>query len=336
LATTRIEAIVAERMGRESRKVSVIVPVRDGAADIAALLACLERQTLARSDFEIVIGDDGSTDGGTSGIATDDGHVRVAPGPPTNSYATRNRAVAASGAPVLAFCDADCRPEPEWLEQGLRALAETDVLAGRIRFAVSQPRTVWTLVDMDSSKDHEHQVRVGVAETANLFLRRELFDRVGGLDGSISEYGDFEFVERCVAMGASLVFGPDVVVWHPTRSSARSLLRALWKYNRGYGAHEGRAGRVPDAVKMRSWVPFVQTVRSRRRWGRSIGPDRKWLRANGVEPTFAETLRTLPILYFVIPYLRSAAQLQGWREGRRLRRAGGDTKPPARRGVTTH
>src|SRR5918994_710675 len=84
--------------------------------------------------------------------------------------------------------------EPSRLEQGLRALAETDVLAGRIRFAVSQPRTVWTLVDMDSSKDHEHQVRVGVAETANLFLRRELFDRVGGLDGSISEYGDFEFV----------------------------------------------------------------------------------------------------------------------------------------------
>lgn len=314
-------------MGRESRKVSVIVPVRDGAADIAALLACLERQTLPRSEFEIVVGDDGSKDGGTSEIATEDGHVRVAPGPPTNSYATRNRAVAASCAPVLAFCDADCRPDPEWLEKGLEALAGTDIVAGRIRFTVSEPRTAWTLVDMDGSKDHEHQVRVGVAETANLFLRRELFDGVGGLDGSIAEYGDYEFVERCVASGASLSFGAEAVVWHPTRSSGKSLLRALWKYNRGYAVHEGRAGRVPDAVKLRSWVPVVQTARSRRRWGRSIGPDRTWLKANGVEPTIGETLRTLPVLYLVIPYLRSAAQLQGWLEGRRLRRAARGTPP---------
>ena len=77
--------------------VSVIVPVRDGAEDIRALLECLDRQTLARDRFEIVIGDDGSTDGGTDGIATADGHVRVAAGPPQNSYATRNRAVATDG-----------------------------------------------------------------------------------------------------------------------------------------------------------------------------------------------------------------------------------------------
>jgi glycosyltransferase involved in cell wall biosynthesis len=300
-------------------QVSVIVPVRDGARDLAELLPCLARQTLARDRFEIVIGDDGSTDGGTDGIATDDGHVRVAPGTPSNSYATRNRAVGASRGAILAFCDADCRPEPEWLERGLAALETTDLVAGRIRFDVREPRTAWTLVDMDGSKDHEHQVKIGVAETANLFIRREVFDRVGGLDGSVPEYGDFEFVERCVAQGCRLTYGPDAIVWHPTRSSGRSLLRALWKYNRGYAVHEGRAGGIPDAVKLRSWVPLVQTVRSRRRFGRSLGPDRRWLAANGVRPTVGETLWTLPILYLVIPYLRSFAQLQGWREGRRLR-----------------
>jgi GT2 family glycosyltransferase len=304
------------------RRVSVITPVRDGAQDIRELLECLARQTLPREEFEIVIGDDGSTDGGTTGIATEDGHIKVAFGPPTNSYAARNRAAALATGDVLAFCDADCRPEPDWLEQGLASLAETDLLAGRIRFAVGEPRTTWTLIDMDSAKDHEHQVSIGLAETANLFVRRELFERMGRLDGSIAEYGDFEFVERCVARGARLSYGPDAVVWHPTRSSGRSLLRALWKYNRGYAIHEGRAGGIPDAVKLRSWVPLVQTIRSRRRFGRSLtGPDRGWLRANGVEPTLAETLRTLPILYLVIPYLCCVAQLQGWLEGRRLRNA---------------
>jgi glycosyltransferase involved in cell wall biosynthesis len=300
-------------------RVSIITPVRNGAKDIAELLACLERQTLPREDFELVIGDDGSTDGGTTGVESADGHVRVAFGPPRNSYATRNMAVEASRGDVLAFCDSDCRPEPDWLERGLETLAATDIVAGRFRFDVPEGRTAWTLVDMDGSKDHEHQVRIGLAETANLFIRRDLFDRLGGLDGSIAEYGDYEFAERAVANGARLTYGPDAIVWHPTRDAGRPLLRALWKYNRGYAVHAGRAGVVPDAIKLREWVPIVQTLRSRRRFGRSLGPDRGWMRANGVEPSAWETLKTLPILYLVIPYLRCLAQLDGWLEGRRLR-----------------
>jgi glycosyltransferase involved in cell wall biosynthesis len=302
-------------------KASVIVPVRNGAADIAALLECLERQTLPRSDFEIVIGDDGSTDGGTERIETPDGHIRVAAGPPRNSYAARNRAVAASTAPVLAFCDADCLPEPDWLERGLASLATTDMAAGRIRFVVPEDRTAWTLVDMDGSKDHEHQVRVGIAETANLFLRRELFDRVGGFEGEIAEYGDYDFVTRCVSAGADLSFAADSVVWHPARTSGRTLLRALWKYNRGYAVHVARAGVTPEGVMLRSWVPFVQTYRARRRWGRSFGPDRRWLRLNGVEPTLRETFYALAIMYVILPYLGGIAQLAGWLSGLRLRRA---------------
>jgi glycosyltransferase involved in cell wall biosynthesis len=299
--------------------VSVITPVRNGKADIEALLACLERQTHPREDFEIVIGDDGSTDGCTTGIETGDGHVRVAFGPPRNSYATRNMAVAASRGEVIAFCDSDCRPEPDWIERGLEALEATDIAAGRFRFSLPDRVTAWTLIDMDGSKDHEHQVKLGLAETANLFIRRELFDRLGGLDGSIAEYGDYEFAERAVAAGAKLTYAHEATVWHPTRDRGKPLLRALWKYNKGYAVHAGRSGVVPDAVKLREWVPVVQTYRSRRRFGRSLGPDRQWLRANDVRPSAAQTLLALPILYVVVPYLRSAAQLRGWLEGRRLR-----------------
>ena len=311
----------------------MIVPVRNGAADIAALLECLARQTLPRDQFELVIGDDGSTDGGTDDVATADGHVRVAAGPPTNSYAARNRAVALSTAPVLAFCDADCRPEPEWLDRGLAALEQTDVAAGRIRFDVPEQRTVWTLVDMDGSKDHEHQVRVGIAETANLFLRRELFDRVGGFEGEIPEYGDFEFVERCVAAGAQLTYAADAIVSHPARTSGRTLLRALWKYNRGYAVHAAHDRQTPEALKLRSLVPIVQTFRARRRWGRSIGPDRRWLRSNGVEPNITETLGATAIIYLVLPYQASAAQLMGWLAGRREREATQRSSEPASQGV---
>jgi hypothetical protein len=40
---------------------------------------------------------------------------------------------------------------------------------------------------------------------------------------------------------------------------------------------------------------------------------------NDVHPSRLQTLASLPILYLVIPYLRSTAQLAGWFEGRKMR-----------------
>jgi glycosyltransferase involved in cell wall biosynthesis len=299
--------------------VSVIVPVRNGREHLERLVPALEAQTLERPSFEVVVGDDGSDDGSTEGVATEDGWLRVAPGPPANSYAARNRAVRASRGAVLAFCDADCVPEPGWLEAGLAALAATDLAAGRMRFIVPERRTVWTLLDMDGSKDHARQVRHGTAETCNLFLRRELYDRVGGFDDTLPEHGDFDFVQRCVAGGARLSYAPEAVVWHPARVAAKPFLRALWVYCRWYAARESRAGRLPEALKLRNWVPLVQPLRARGRYGRSIAPDRSWLAENGVHPGWAEVALALPLMYVVVPYLRGAAELRGYLDGRRLR-----------------
>lgn len=300
--------------------VSVIVPARNPGEDARKLVECLERQTVPRERFEVVIGDDGSSDGGTEGLATTDGWVRVSSGPPANSYAARNRAVRASLAPILAFCDADCRPDPEWLERGLGALEKTDVAAGFIRFIVPEKRTVWALIDMDGSKDHEREILDSNAETANLFLRRELFERVGGFDDAITEHGDFDFVERCVVAGARLMFAREAVVSHPVRTRARGVLRAHWIYCRGYAERATRDGKLPEGLKLRNWIPLIQPIRARRRYGKSIfGPDRRWLAEHGVYPTLPEKLLSLPIMYILLPYTRGVAQLRGWWAGRQLR-----------------
>jgi glycosyltransferase involved in cell wall biosynthesis len=307
-------------MSREvtTPRASVIVPVRNGLAHVRALVDALARQTISPSEFELVLADDGSTDGTLEWLEDRAAPwIRVVPGPPLNSYAARNRAVAASRSSVLAFCDADCVPEPDWLERGLEALEAADVVAGRVRFIVPKRRTVWTLLDMDSSKDHEREVRNATAETANLLLRRTLYDLVGGFEEDIPEFGDFDFVRRAVEAGARLVFASKVVVWHPTRDRARPFLRAHWIYSRGYGVREGRAGRIPTDLRPKALVPVVPVLRTRRWWGRSYGPDRRWLAENGVVPTRRESLASLPLLYLVLPYLRSLAQLLGWLEGRR-------------------
>jgi len=300
-------------------RVSVIVPVRNGARDIRELLDCLERQTLGRDEFEIIIGDDGSTDGGTDDIETDDGHHRVVRGPARNAYAARNRAVAASRTQRLAFCDADCRPAPGWLEAGLDALQAADLVAGRIRFAMPARPSIWSLLDAETTKNHEQQVKLGNAETANLFTYRSLFDAVGGFDERQPGYGDFDFVERAIAAGARLVFDENALVEHPVRTDAVAFLRNVWSMNASYATLEARRGLRPEGLRPREWIPVVQTLRSRRRFGVPLGLDRRWLGQSGAQPTLLDDLQALPLTYLVLPYLRVAAQASGWRRGRRER-----------------
>ena len=302
--------------------VSVIVPVRnDRSAHLRTLLEALEAQTLPRSSFEIVIGDDGSTDGSTDGLATDDGWVRVLAGPQRNSYAARNRAARGARARVLAFCDSDCRPEPHWLEAGLAAIEDADLAAGRIRFIVPERRTIWTLIDMDTTKNHEREVEIGNAETANLFVRREVYERIGGFDDTIPEHGDFDFALRAVASGAKLVYAPHAEAWHPTRDTARPFLKMAWIMHRWYAAREVRAGRRPLGLKLRWWVPFIH-MRWRRRSGRPLGLDRHWLGQNGVRPRLRDNLLAVPLIYVLLPWFEGLAQVRGWFDGRRLRSAG--------------
>src|SRR5262245_44903033 len=106
--------------------VSVIVPVRNGVAHLKRLVAALERQTLPRERFQVVVADDGSTDQ-PERFASGDDWLTVLEGQPSNSYAARNRGVAASTADSIAFCDADCVPEPTWLERGLARLETAEL-----------------------------------------------------------------------------------------------------------------------------------------------------------------------------------------------------------------
>lgn len=296
--------------------ISVIAAARNAGDAIAELVRRMEAQTLPRGSFEVVIADDGSTDGSTASLATDDEWVRVLDGPPLNAYAARNRAVAATRAPLIASCDADCLPEPEWLEAGLAGFDTADIVAGLIRFVVPRHRTVWTLLDIDTFLDQEHIVRSGGAVTANLFFRRDYFDLVEGFDDTLPNGGDQEFVRRCVAAGARLELSDSAVVWHPSRDTAGLYLGKLWNVHRRFAEREGREGRRPYATRIRWWLPVLPTLRARRRLHRALGLNRRRLRDNSITATAKEQLLGALLLYGFLPYFVGLAQMVGWRESR--------------------
>ena len=215
-------------------EVSVVVPCHGAARTLPALLDALERQTLDPARFEIVLVEPGA-DGGHRVVADrlhtwKGAEVRIVPSPlPGGPGLKRNIGAAVARGRVLAFTDADCLPEPGWLEAGLGASnAGYDLVQGFVLAPEGQSPTRlahWIIVD----NDH------GLYETANIFYARRLFRELGGFSTRYytrydSPFGeDAELGWRAIRAGARYRLEEAAVVRHPvSEASLRAHLRGQW------------------------------------------------------------------------------------------------------------
>lgn len=309
--------------------VSIVVPVRNNRDGVREVVRCLANQTLRRDRFDIVIGDDGSAPGSLDGFETPDGWIRVVSGPPQTSYAARNRAAGATSATVLAFCDSDCLPEPDWLEEGLIALEDADVVAGEVLFVAPPEPTVWSLLTIDMFLDQERNVLLSQAVTANLLVRRELFDELGGFDPTLPSGGDYDFVGRAVEQGARLKYAPRATVRHPTIDQRTMFLRKVKETNRWSAVRSARAGGRPDMVSaLVAFVPVLGIARPRRQALRpALQLEQDRLESSGVVSSRQDRVRALLALYSMVACAAAVGRVRGWREGWQLARSAG---PPPR------
>jgi hypothetical protein len=126
--------------------VSVVVPVRNGAATLPALLDALAAQDLDLP-WELLVVDNGSRDDTPELVRRHPVGARLLHESQVGSYAARNAGIAEAAAPVLAFTDADCVPEPGWLSAGLAALDGCDLVGGDIVPIASARPTLWERYD---------------------------------------------------------------------------------------------------------------------------------------------------------------------------------------------
>jgi GT2 family glycosyltransferase len=185
--------------------VSVVIPARNAASTLAATL-----DALGASGVEVVVVDDGSVDG-TASVAERHG-ARTVRLEGSGPGAARNAGAAATSGEALAFLDADCVPAPGWLEAGLATLRDADLVQGRVLPDPSAVRHPWDrTVSVSAAR--------GLFEAANLFVRRDWFERLGGFPDGIPAPGkhlaeDVFFGWRAVRAGARTAFCSDAVVHH--------------------------------------------------------------------------------------------------------------------------
>jgi glycosyltransferase involved in cell wall biosynthesis len=225
----------------------VIVPARDATATLPRTLECLTRQEIA-GELEVIVADDGSSDA-TFELAEDFGDpVRAVRNSgrrgPGN---TRNAGVRAARSDVIAFTDADCYPEPDWLARGLKALDGADLVQGAVSPDPEAERTPFDRTVIVNGDD-------GYFRTANMFVRRDLFERIGGFEDWIVERGgDPPFGWRAPADGRPT---------EPARKSIGEDALFGWEARRA-GA---RIAYAPDAVVHHAVFPGTALRSARDRW----------------------------------------------------------------------
>jgi len=196
-------------------EIAVVIPARNAAETIERCVRCVAEQGLAPA--ETILVDDGSSDSTpelASAAAAGDGlELRIERTDRLGPAAARNRGAEVSTAPALAFLDADCFPVPGWLEAGLRALDDAPLVQGRV---IPDPEFERGPFDRTLHVNGPSPL----FESANLFVERGLFERLGGFEAWLEpEVGkavaeDIWFGWRARRAGERTAFVPEALVHH--------------------------------------------------------------------------------------------------------------------------
>jgi len=136
----------------------------------------------------------------------------------------RNHGVAQSSAPVLAFIDADCVPDHDWLTMARKVAPRADLIGGRVDVfdETPPPRSGPEAFEKVFAFDFKTYIEVkGFSGSGNLVTSRLVFEDVGPFRTVVSEDSDWSF--RATAKGYQLIYEEGLRVRHPSRSDWAAL-----------------------------------------------------------------------------------------------------------------
>lgn len=209
---------------------SIVIPTCNRPEALARVLERLvpSRQGLFDHEYEVVVADDSAADDTRRMVSRAFPWVTCLEGPRRGPAANRNAGARRATGGWLVFTDDDCQPCDGWIRAIATAIENQplDVVEGKI----VAPDKRESLFRRDVENLHGD-----CYWSANLAVRRDYFERLGGFDEDFGEAGgeDMEFAHRLRRAGARTAFCDTALISHPShimtvKDVLRFSLRIRW------------------------------------------------------------------------------------------------------------
>ncbi len=220
--------------------VSVVVPIYNGEADLPELISCLKAQTYPKDKVNYLLVDNNSQDltaqllqTAAQEAASQGINLRHLKAAIQSSYAARNAAIKASYSDIIAFTDADCRPQSDWLEQLILPFVNSQVgiVAGEI-MALPGSTLLEQYADRQDVLSQKHTLAnkfCPYGQTANLAIRHSILAQVGLFRPHLTTGGDADICWRILReTDWKIEFASQAIVRHRHRATLKEL-RSQWR-----------------------------------------------------------------------------------------------------------
>ncbi|WP_213804592.1 glycosyltransferase family 2 protein [Granulicella sp. dw_53] len=215
-------------------QISVIVPAYNEASHLEKCLQALANQSL--SEFEVVVIDNGSTDH-TPDIAKtfmSTLNLKVLSKQRESISAARNYGASLSKGAIVAFLDADCEPQPDWLENGIKDSTQNAVWGAHYRIPEN---STWVGKIWNKYQATEQEGEVSFLPGGTIFIHRSDFESLGGFSEVVETSEDVDLCTRARDQRMSVLAYKNLSVVHD--GTPRTLVH-FYRQNRWHGRHVAR------------------------------------------------------------------------------------------------
>lgn len=206
---------------------SVIIPVYNDWPRLKTCLISLQCNKTENFDFEVIVVNNEEEHNPPKFISSLKG-IKLIHEPEPGSYTARNRGAKLARGECFAFTDSDCIPDHQWLMKAKRCFEEQkcDLIGGRIDLFKEEQGSEWAYIyEKYTAFSQSKNMMNGHIVTANLIVKKDVFDSLDGFDHSLKSGGDWNFSKRAMDAGFKLQYADDVVVKHPARKSIKAIIK---------------------------------------------------------------------------------------------------------------
>ena len=223
--------------------ISVIITTRNEEKNLPLCLDALEKQTLARALFEVIVVDNASTDR-TAAIAEKRADLFLEKGPERSSQ--RNCGIAAAKAPIVIYLDADMRLSEKVLEECLQAMND-QTCAGIYIPEIVVGQGYWIKV-----RNFERSFYDATPIDGARCVRKEDFLKLGGFDTNLCGPEDWDLNIKLKTLGEiKLITSP---LFHDEGAfNGKRYLKKKRYYGASFAAYRAKWPNCEDVKKQFSF-----------------------------------------------------------------------------------